>query len=329
MKLKINRIKEIIKNFKNTEIFVVGDIIYDEYIYGEVARISPEAPVPVVNVKKITFSAGGAANVCKNISDLGAKVSLCGVIGSDSAGNKLMDYFKENKISTDSVIISDDRPTTKKTRVIAQHQQVVRIDNEQIIPIDFQHQKLIIEKIKGSLKKVKAVIYSDYGKGVITKNILLKSLSYIKNNKKLSIVDPKPDNFKYYKNASVMTPNKNEVSKGLKVDIKNENDIINSGNKILNSMNLDALLITRSEEGMSLFYNSNIYNLPTIAQEVYDVTGAGDTVASLLGLCLASGATYLESAIIANIAAGIVVKEIGCASVTTDELLKNIKDLVI
>lgn len=324
MKISNERLKTIISNFKNANIFVVGDIIYDEYIYGDVSRISPEAPVPIVNVKAISFSAGGAANVCNNIASLGANVSLCGVVGNDSTGKSLIEYLNKLNINTDTVVVDKSRPTTKKTRIIAHNQQVVRIDKEEKVSVQLKIQRNIIESILDSVNKYNVIIFSDYGKGIITKNIISKTLPVINEKNIFSVVDPKPENFKLYKNASVMTPNKSEASRGINIKMKDEASIIKAGKKILKTLNLEALLLTRSEEGMSLFHSEEILNLPTKAQEVYDVTGAGDTVVSLLALGLAVGASYYESAIIANIAAGIVVKEIGCVSVSTNELLDNI-----
>ncbi|HOK40357.1 MAG TPA: D-glycero-beta-D-manno-heptose-7-phosphate kinase [bacterium] len=327
MKANINELKNIINNFKKISVLIIGDIIFDEYIWGEVNRISPEAPVPVVNVKKITYALGGAANVAKNISELANKVYLCGIIGDDEYGERIKKIIKENNIISDYIIIDNSRPTIRKTRVLAQSQQVVRIDNEKIEAINLDIEKQIINYTHKILPDINVVILSDYAKGLLTSSLIKKIIFIAKKNNKILVVDPKVENFNYFKQADIMTPNKSEASRGIGITIKNDVSLYKAGKTILKKLKLNALLITRSEEGMSLFYNNKIYNIPTEAQEVYDVTGAGDTVSAILSLALGTGADYLNSAIISNCAAGIVVKEIGCASVTKKQLLEKIKSV--
>lgn len=327
MKPDIKKLKSIINNFKNINVFIIGDIIYDEYIWGDVSRISPEAPVPIVDVNKITFSSGGAANVGRNISALSKKVYLSGVIGNDEYGLKLKEYLKNNNINTDYIITDESRPTTRKTRIIAHNQQVVRIDNEIKKQITIKNEEIILNSINEVINDIDVFIISDYAKGVITKNITKKITALIKYKNKILIVDPKVENFNYYKNSTIMTPNKNEAGKGIGINIKDEQSLYYAGNTILKKLNLDALLITRSEEGMSLFWKDKIYNIPAEALEVYDVTGAGDTVAAILALSLGAGANYLEAALLSNCAAGIVVKEIGCAVASKTELQKKINKI--
>lgn len=320
------RLIEIVNRFDKAKVLVIGDVMMDEYIWGDVSRISPEAPVPVVKVMKETFIPGGAANVVRNINSLGGKVYLVGIIGNDSLGKKLKKTLTKSGVSTRSLIIDRSRPTTRKTRIIAHSQQVVRIDKEKTDSATSPIRKRLMNALERFINRMDIIIVSDYGKGIITPSILKKIFSLASKSKKKVVIDPKVGHFRDYRGATILTPNKNEARVALGGVLTEEESIHSIGKKILRELDLEALLITRGAEGMSLFQkDKKVIDIPTVAQEVYDVTGAGDTVTAVLALGLATGADFLSSARIANFAAGIVVREIGAATVSKKELLERIR----
>jgi len=326
----INKLKELIKNFKDAKVLVVGDLILDEFMWGEVSRISPEAPVPVVWVKNESFMPGGASNVANNIRSLGAGVYLVGVIGDDDRGAILKGELAQKGINTDGVFVDVSRPTTLKTRVVAHHQQVVRIDKEKIDHIGGNMISKIIAYIENIMKDIDAVIIEDYGKGVITPSLLSKIVPAAKASRKIIAVDPKEEHFKYYRGISVITPNNHEAAKAVGFEIKDEATLKKAGQVLLDKIKCKIALITLGENGMAVFQKGKpMTHIPTVAQEVFDVSGAGDTVIASYTLSLASGLDPIQSAYIANYAAGIVVGKVGIAVVTPEELLtrmgKNIK----
>ena len=326
----INKLKELIKNFKDAKVLVVGDLILDEFMWGEVSRISPEAPVPVVWVKNESFMPGGASNVANNIRSLGAGVYLVGVIGDDDRGAILKGELEQKGINTDGVFVDPSRPTTLKTRVVAHHQQVVRIDKEKIDHIGGNMISKIIAYIENIMKDIDAVIIEDYGKGVITPLLLSKIVPAAKASRKIIAVDPKEEHFKYYRGISVITPNNHEAAKAVGFEIKDETTLKKAGQVLLDKIKCKIALITLGENGMAVFQKGKpMTHIPTVAQEVFDVSGAGDTVIASYTLSLASGLDPIQSAYIANYAAGIVVGKVGIAVVTPEELLtrmgKNIK----
>lgn len=313
--------REILRRFKGTKILVVGDLILDCYIWGNVNRISPEAPVPVVEVKNDTFMLGGAANVADNIIALGGKATVVGIAGKDRAGDILRELLYER--SVECAIFEDSRPTTIKTRVIANNQQIVRFDKEDSSRISSK----LLNNITGSLKKAisnhDAVIISDYKKGVISSELVSRILAVTKAQKKFVAVDPKVGHFHCYKGVSLLTPNLSEASHGAAIDIKDEATLIKAGKTLIKKLSTNAVLITRGEQGMSLFEKERVVHIPTVARHVFDVTGAGDTVIAAFTLAHASGARMEEAATIANHAAGIVVGEVGAAVATPEKLLKS------
>lgn len=313
--------REILRRFKGTKILVVGDLILDCYIWGNVNRISPEAPVPVVEVKNDTFMLGGAANVADNIIALGGKATVVGIAGKDRAGDILRELLYER--SVECAIFEDSRPTTIKTRVIANNQQIVRFDKEDSSRINSK----MLNNITGSLKKAisnhDAVIISDYKKGVISSELVSRVLAVTKAQKKFVAVDPKVGHFHCYKGVSLLTPNLLEASHGAGLDIKDEATLIKAGKALMKKLSSNAVLITRGEQGMSLFEKERVVHIPTVARHVFDVTGAGDTVIAAFTLAHASGARMEEAATIANHAAGIVVGEVGAAVATPEKLLKS------
>jgi len=319
------KIKKIIPRFSNAKILVIGDLILDEFVWGEVSRISPEAPVPVVWVKSESFMPGGAANVANNIASLGAKVYIAGVAGSDERAGILKEGLEEKGINIDGVITDDSRPTTLKTRVVANHQQVVRIDREKIEGISGAILDKIISYIKGVIDEMDAIVIEDYGKGVISARLLKEILTIAKKKKKIITVDPKEEHFSYYKGVTAITPNHHEAAKAVGMKVKDSESVLKIGKELLKKLNCEGVLVTLGENGMRLFQKKGaVTHIPTVAQEVFDVSGAGDTVISVFTLALAMGVNMKDAAYISNIAAGIVVGKVGIAVITQEELLEKI-----
>ena len=339
----MKNLKKIIERFPKAKVLVVGDLILDEYIWGDVERISPEAPVPVVWAKKHTYVPGGAANVASNIRSLDGSISLVGVIGRDKNRDILLSQLQKRKITTTGIFVESKRHTTVKTRIIAGHQQVVRVDWEHIEPLPKELNQRIIKFIEKNIDDFDGIIIEDYGKGVINMHLLEELISLARSHKKIITVDPKEEHFQYYRGVTSITPNRRELenaTKYLKIkDTQNrfrlntyrlftDKDIDLAAEQILKYLNLDSILITLGEQGMHLFEkNGRITHIPTVAQEVFDVSGAGDTVVSTFTLALSCGADKLEAAHIANFAAGIVVGKVGTAVTTRKELLERISKI--
>lgn len=291
----IEAYKRIIKNFKNAKVLVIGDLILDEFIWGKVSRISPEAPVPVVWVNSESFMPGGASNVANNIHALGAKAYICGVIGADERGRVLTEELRRKNIDVEGIIIDAERPTTLKTRVIAHHQQVVRIDREKIEEIDDNVISQITTYLKEKIEEVDAVLIEDYGKGLIVPRLIQEIVELAQKHNKIITVDPKENHFSYYKDVTLITPNHHELAKATGEEIKGERELEVAGKAILGSQNTKAVLVTLGENGMRLFENNGqSVHIPTTAQEVYDVSGAGDTVIATATVALSVGASMLE-----------------------------------
>ena len=326
LKIKNERLIDIVGNFNKGKVLVVGDVMIDQFIYGTVDRISPEAPVPVVEVQDETFTLGGAANVLNNIKKLGGGTSsVCGVIGDDSYGERAKSLFKQIGAKSDGLIADSQRITTKKTRIIAHSQQVVRFDKEVKNNITKPTYNKVISYIKSNITGYDAVIISDYGKGVITKELAAAVVDICTKNNRIIIVDPKTNHLLYYKGITSMTPNHHEASLAAGIKITDEKTLEKAGNLLITFLESDSVLITRGDKGMALFEKAGtISNIPTVAQNVYDVTGAGDTVISVFTLALSVGASFKEAAVLANYAAGIVVGKIGTATTTADELCSAI-----
>ena len=319
-------LEKIVRRFKGANVMVVGDLILDEFIWGDVSRISPEAPVPVVWVKKESFMPGGASNVANNLSSLGGKVYSIGVIGDDERGAILKGCLDRKGIDTSGVLVDGTRPTTLKTRVVAGHQQVVRIDKEKTDHLSDSMVRRMIDNIAQTMKKVDAVIIEDYGKGVITPKLLQKIVPLAKRSKKIISVDPKEAHFKYYKGITVITPNNHEASHAVGFQITDDKTLRKAGEALLSKVGCKIALVTLGENGMAVFCKGKpMAHIPTFAQEVFDVSGAGDTVIAAYTLGLASGGDPVKSAYIANCAAGIVVGKVGIAVVDPDELINRIE----
>jgi D-beta-D-heptose 7-phosphate kinase/D-beta-D-heptose 1-phosphate adenosyltransferase len=285
-----------------------------------VERISPEAPVPIVNVVKETFSLGGAGNVVNNIRSMGAQVAALGVIGNDQPGETIRNLLSSAQVDPETLFMSS-RPTTLKTRILAHQQQVVRVDREECSEIEDDVASEIMTKFGALVPQVDAVLISDYSKGTLTPSVLSSVLSAAKAHGKLVCLDPKIRHFSSYTPVTVITPNQIEASSILGYPILTDDDLQEAGRRILKLIDCKALLITRGEKGMALFQDNQVILVPARTREVYDVTGAGDTVISLLTLGLAAGAKMIDAVTLANVGAGIVVGKLGTASVTPDELL--------
>lgn len=319
---------KIINAFKGKKILIVGDVILDRYIFGKVNRISPEAPVPVVEVQNESFLLGGATNVANNIISLGGIASIAGIVGKDNAGRVLKGLLEEGSVNTEG-LIEDNRPTSVKTRIIAHNQQVVRFDREDKKRLDGKNLIKLLNYLKKAAQEHDAVIISDYKKGVISASLIKTLVKYAKQRDLFIAVDPKVGHFHFYKNVSLITPNVMEASQGSGVEIKDENSLYKAGKALINRLSCRSVLITRGEEGMSLFERDrtkdiSVTHIPTAAKKVFDVTGAGDTVTAAFTLAYSVGASSLDAAIIANHAAGIVVGEVGTAVVTPEALLQSL-----
>ena len=324
--MKIDKLRKIIPRFSDVKILVIGDLILDEFVWGEVSRISPEAPVPVVWVKSGSFMPGGAANVANNVASLGAKAYIAGVVGSDERAGILKEGLAEKGINIDGIITDDGRPTTLKTRVVANHQQVVRIDREKIEGISAGVLDNIIVYIKNIIDEMDAIIIEDYGKGVISARLLKEVLTVAKKKKKIITVDPKEEHFSYYKGVTAITPNHHEAAQAIGMKVKDSQSVLKIGKALLKKLNCEGVLVTLGENGMQLFQKSgDVTHIPTVAQEVFDVSGAGDTVISAFTLALALGVDMKDAAYISNIAAGIVVGKVGIAVITQKELIERLK----
>src|SRR3989338_2885731 len=324
--MNTGKLRKIIPRFSDVKILVIGDLILDEFVWGDVSRISPEAPVPVVWVRSESFMPGGAANVANNIASLGAKVYIAGVAENDGRSGILKEGLIEKGINIDAVITDDSRPTTLKTRVVAHHQQVVRIYREKIDGISAAVLDKLIAHIKDVIDETDAIIIEDYGKGVISAKLLKEVLTIAKKKKKIITVDPKEEHFSYYKGVTAITPNHHEAARAVGINIKDNESILKIGIALLKKLNCEGVLVTLGENGMRLFQkNGAITHIPTVAQEVFDVSGAGDTVISVFTLALGLGVNMKDAAYISNIAAGIVVGKVGIAVITQEELMERMR----
>lgn len=316
-----HRFEEIASGFKGKMVLVIGDLMLDEYLLGKVDRISPEAPVPVVNIHQEYYRLGGAANVALNIQSLGCESILAGVTGADQHAEIILNRLQENKISTTCIMNTNDRPTTVKTRVIGHSQHMIRFDRESVQYMSEKEQDVLLDKIKSIIPEVSAMIFQDYNKGVLSPHII-KELTRLMVDSKIPIfVDPKFNNFGLYKNAFFFKPNIKETEAALAVTLDSEYKINQAGNDLLKSHQAENVLITRGSKGMTLFEkNGEITHVQSKVRSVADVSGAGDTVISALTAASIGGATPKEAAAIANSAAGIVCGEVGIVPIKLKDL---------
>lgn len=316
-----DRLDALLEQFAGKRIAVVGDLMVDRYYWGTVGRVSPEAPVPVVDVVSESVRLGGAANVANNIQALGAEPILVGLIGNDHPGHVFMEMVKDQGLSTDGIVIDGSRPTTTKTRVIAHAQHVVRIDNESRVDCPEHLEPQIIDAVKYNIKKIDAIIIEDYNKGTITKGVIAELIAVARKYGKIITVDPKFNNFFEYKNVTVFKPNRREVEGAIGGKLKTLEEVNRAGKKLLELLTPGNVLLTRGEEGMSLFEASGeVTHMETMADNVQDVSGAGDTVISTLTVALASGAHIREASALANCAGGVVVGSVGIVPIAMTQL---------
>jgi len=307
-------------------ILVAGDVMVDEYVRGDVDRISPESPVPVLVVKDRLRRLGGAGNVVRNIVSLGGTVALFATVGNDSAGRWFREHCEE--INVEGFWLKEDgsRPTTIKTRVVARNQQIVRIDEEQVYEISPELEESLIDELKAVLQQVKVVVISDYGKGFLTGRLLKSLISEARANKLPVLVDPKGMDFTRYRNATYITPNRHEASQASGIPIKDEESLIEAGRALLDQTHAEAIVITRGKEGSTLVTRQSCKDFPVKPVEIIDVTGAGDTVIAVLAVCVGNGFSIENALATANVAASLVVSRFGAASVTLQEILDSLKE---
>jgi D-beta-D-heptose 7-phosphate kinase/D-beta-D-heptose 1-phosphate adenosyltransferase len=315
-----------LSRFDNCRLLVVGDLMIDEYVWGDVDRISPEAPVQVVAVNNEEYTLGGSGNVINNLAALGAEVSVLGVIGAGRNAKQLLSKLSSLGSDTAGIIQENNRPTTTKTRIIAEHQQVLRIDRETKKNISPESFASIIAMAEKLIPEVDVVLVSDYGKGMITRELVARLVKLSGDNGKIIIADPKGMDFSKYAGVSLLTPNKKEASMASGVEIVDRNSLTSAGTILLEKSGIERLLITCGKDGMILFDpGREPYTISTRAREVYDVSGAGDTVVAVLGLGIAAGLSFKESVALANTAAGIVVGKVGTATVSRKELARALR----
>jgi rfaE bifunctional protein kinase chain/domain len=325
IKISNKRLKELKNNFKGKRIAIIGDMMLDIYYWGDVKRISPEAPVPVLEVENEIFRFGGAANCALNIAKLGGQPDPIGVIGYDSFGTVFNSLLSEANISHHGIIEDDHRPTTAKTRVIADSQHIVRIDKESKEIINTTVQKKLFDYLQSIIKHIDGIILQDYNKGVLTKSLIKKTIQLANKYDKLVTVDPKFNNFFEYKNVTVFKPNRKEAEDVLGMRIRSDEDISFAGKTLLKKMNAANILLTLGEGGIAVFEkNKPEKRMPTKARKVADVSGAGDTVISALTMALAAGASIIEASFLANYAGGIVCEEVGIVPIELDKLFETI-----
>jgi D-beta-D-heptose 7-phosphate kinase/D-beta-D-heptose 1-phosphate adenosyltransferase len=324
MQLTSSRAKEVIDSMRGRKVVVLGDVMLDEFVWGDVTRISPEAPVPVVDIKRESAHLGGAANVLANLVALGADATVVGVVGNDSAGERLRDSLRAVSAGQDGYLVVDEkRPSTIKTRIIAHSQLVVRADRELRTPVNGETEKRIIDKLKDALVGAAAFVVSDYDKGVVTPRILAEILPLAYSRIPV-LVDPKIRNFSSYRPATLVTPNHHEALRMTNLENDTDDGLAEAAKLIRERLGCDAVLITRGDQGMMLREgDEGAIFVATAAREVYDVTGAGDTVVATLAAALSTGASLVEAAMLANNAAGIVVGKVGTATANATELIDS------
>ncbi|MBW2086114.1 MAG: D-glycero-beta-D-manno-heptose-7-phosphate kinase [Deltaproteobacteria bacterium] len=316
-----SKLVEAIDHFSEVKILIIGDVMMDEFIWGTVERISPEAPVPVVNVTRETRVLGGAGNVINNVVSVGGQAMLAGVVGPDRMGRRIISMLQDLGSSPDGIFIDENRPTTIKTRIVAQAQQVVRFDREKKDSLKSKMTEKILNFLNELADSLDAVIISDYGKGVISLELMDGVRQSLEGQNVIITVDPQINHFLFYRNVTAITPNHYEAGAGVGVKIDSEESLEQAGNMLMDGLNLASVLITRGEQGMALFERDlSPVHIPVVARDVFDVSGAGDTVIAALTLGLAAGLSFQEAAALSNFAAGIVVGKIGTAAVTAEEL---------
>ena len=326
--LSRNEAERIMSGFGQKKVLVVGDLMLDKYIRGQVERISPEAPVPVVRVISESFSPGGAANVVSNLCALGAQTLMVGRIGEDAEGEMLTELLRKKLTDMSGIVRDRTLPTGLKTRIIAQHQHVVRVDREETREMDGPVLEEALRRVEAHMADVAGVVVSDYGKGMITPALVRRIVSMARSHGKPLVLDPKSRDFGMYRGASCITPNQKEAGEACGMKIETDEDAVACGRRILDQVEAKCVLITRGEQGMSVFERSGeVTHIPTHAQEVYDVSGAGDTVVGTFSLAICAGASWKTAAYLSNVAAGVVVGKVGTATASMEEILHRLDEI--
>jgi len=324
IKFSSSRIEQIFTEMPSTSVAVVGDLMMDRYVWGDVARISPEAPVPVVSLEGESSSLGGAANVAANIDALGSKVKLYGVVGNDMESQQLRELVNRNNMSDAGIIGDENRKTIVKTRVIAQNQHLIRIDRETVSYLSENAADRLLVKFKDEIDSMSGVILQDYNKGVLSPYLINSIIDICRKVNKPVAVDPKIENFWSYKNVTLFKPNLRELEAAIAMPIKSDSELEVAGLKTRDKLQAEYLLVTSGSKGMSLFNNEGVVHIPTRARLVHDVSGAGDTVIATIMTALVAGASMKEAATIATYAASVVVAEVGAVPVDKDKLKREI-----
>ncbi len=320
--LTATRARTLLRSMRGKRVLVLGDVMLDEFLWGRVRRISPEAPVPVVEIERESFHVGGAGNVARNVRSLQGAAVLAGVVGADAAAARLRSELRLAGVEDALVEAPGGRPTTLKTRILASHQQICRADREDVEDIAPALESSLLARARTAIRNSDAVIVSDYQKGVVTRTVMRAVLTAARARRVPVLVDPKVRHFSFYRGATLVTPNQNEAEQATGLRLRSEGDVRAAGDRILKILGCKAALITRGEHGMSLFETGRRpAHIAAAAREVYDVTGAGDTVIATLALGLAAGARLVEAATLANAAAGIVVGKLGTATASAEEIL--------
>jgi rfaE bifunctional protein kinase chain/domain len=328
MRVSSARLDTLVRRFGRVRVLVVGDLMLDHFVWGRVQRISPEAPVPVVQVTAEEFRPGGAGNVVSNIAALGGRAAACGIVGRDAAGTDLTRALRGLRADTSGIVGSRVAPTIQKTRIIAHHQQVVRLDRELAPQADGAGARRLRDTVLRARTRFDVLVISDYGKGAVDPTLLAALAEAHAKRPFLWVVDPKQPNFGHYRRASLIKPNRDEAAEAAGIPIRDEASLRAAGERLLERWQAGAVLISRGEEGMALFKPGRaVEHFPTLAREVFDVTGAGDTVLAACALALGAGGTLEEATVLANHAAGVVVGKIGTATVTGDELRAAVRRL--
>jgi D-glycero-beta-D-manno-heptose-7-phosphate kinase len=325
IKLSKERLNEINNNFKNFNVAIIGDMMLDGYLWGDVNRISPEAPVPIVEIDNEFFRFGGAANVALNIAKLGGNAIPFGLIGQDSDASIFKDLIRNENMTLDFLVQDSSRPTTTKTRVISSDQQIVRIDRESKEKISNEIEQKLFDSLKKNIDSIDAIILEDYNKGVLSESLITKIIELANTKNKIITVDPKFENFFSYKNVTVFKPNLKETEDSFGIKIRTQKDIENIGFKLLDKIKSKYLLLTLGANGMAIFENGEpLKIIPTKARKVLDVSGAGDTVIATLTMSLLAGASILEATYLANYAGGLVCEEAGVIPIEVEKLFNHL-----
>lgn len=320
---------EIFQSFNNLRVLIIGDVMLDSYIWGAVERISPEAPVPIVNVKKRDVRLGGAANVALNIQALGATPVLVALCGADDAGKKLQSILVEHNMPVAGLVTSASRPTTVKTRIIASSQHVVRVDEESDKPPVQEEEEALLKRIESLLSGCQVIIFEDYDKGVINASLIEKTVALARKHNIPTVVDPKKRNFLAYRGVSLFKPNLKEMREGLKIELESGNQKqLEEGVRLLKEkLNVDGVMATLSEHGVYITYQGESVKLPAHPREIADVSGAGDTVVSIASLCIALNLPPKQIAALSNLGGGLVCQHVGVVPIKKDELLAEAIEL--